>query len=215
MKIKDPISGYSHLLGAILSIIGTITLTITCLKSNQNEKIIPFLIFGLSMIMLYSSSGLYHLFGKKAEEVDIFRKIDHAMIYVLIAGTYTPLCLIGLQGLFGTISIIIVWILAGFGVSTVFFKKFWSKIPRWGSTGIYILMGWISIFLIYPLSQKLPIEAITWIFIGGIFYTTGAIIYALKKPNIIKGFGFHEIFHIFVLLGTISHFWFVFKYLLK
>lgn len=213
MKIKDPVSGYSHLLGAILSIIGTILLVIISIDKNQLEKTIPFLIFGLSMIMLYSSSGIYHLFGKKAEEVDIFRKIDHAMIYILIAGTYTPLCLIALKGLIGTLSFIIIWILAILGISTVFFKKFWSKMPRWGSTGIYILMGWISLFLIYPLYKTIPLEAILWIFIGGTFYTIGAIIYAIKKPNPFKGFGFHEIFHILVLLGTISHFWCILNYL--
>jgi hemolysin III len=165
------------------------------------------------MIMLYSSSGLYHLFGKKAEEIDIFRKIDHAMIYILIAGTYTPLCLVALKGTFGIISFIVIWILAGFGISTVFFKKFWSKMPRWGATGIYILMGWISVFLIYPLSKVVPLGAILWIGIGGIFYTVGAVIYAMKKPNPFKGFGFHEIFHILVLLGTASHFWCILKYL--
>lgn len=165
------------------------------------------------MIMLYTSSGLYHLFGKKAEEIDIFRKIDHAMIYILIAGTYTPLCLIALEGVLGISSFIVIWVLAAFGISTVFFKKFWSKMPRWGATGIYILMGWVSIFLIYPLSKSIPMDAILWIFGGGVFYTIGAIIYAMKKPNIVKGFGFHEIFHILVLLGTACHFWCIFKYL--
>jgi hemolysin III len=213
MKIKDPISGYSHILGAILSIIGTYLLIVEALNHNTPGKLLPFIIFGLSMIMLYSSSGLYHLFGKKAEEIDIFRKIDHAMIYILIAGTYTPLCLIALEGVLGMSSFIVIWILAAFGISTVFFKRFWSKMPRWGATGIYILMGWVSIFLIYPLSKSIPLDAILWIFGGGIFYTIGAIIYAMKKPNIVKGFGFHEIFHILVLLGTACHFWCVFKYL--
>ncbi len=213
MKIKDPISGYSHLLGGVLSIIGTFFLVIIAIEKNHTDKIIPFIIFGISMIMLYFSSGIYHLFGKKAEEVDIFRKIDHAMIYILIAGTYTPLCLIALKGVLGTASFITVWALAIIGISTVFFKKFWSKMPRWGSTGLYVLMGWISIFLIYPLSQSVSLEAITWLIIGGIFYTIGAIIYAIKKPNPLKGFGFHEIFHIFVLLGTASHFWCILRYL--
>ncbi|BFT95230.1 MAG: hemolysin III family protein [Minisyncoccus archaeiphilus] len=213
MKIKDPISGYSHIVGGILAIVGTIFLLIASINTNQWDKIFPFLIFGLSMIMLYFSSGLYHLFGKNAEEVDIFRKIDHAMIYILIAGTYTPLCLIALKGMLGTASFITIWIIAIFGISTVFFKKFWAKMPRWGSTGIYILMGWISIFLIYPLSKTVSSEGIMWLIIGGAFYTIGAVIYALKKPNPFKGFGFHEIFHIFVLLGTASHFWCIFHYL--
>lgn len=199
--------------GGILAIAGTAFLLIMSINNNQWDRIFPFLVFGLSMIMLYFSSGLYHLFGKNAEEVDIFRKIDHAMIYILIAGTYTPLCLIALKGILGTVSFITIWIIAAFGISTVFFKKFWAKIPRWGSTGIYILMGWISIFLIYPLSKTISSEGIMWLIIGGAFYTIGAVIYALKKPNPFKGFGFHEIFHIFVLLGTASHFWCIFHYL--
>lgn len=215
MKIKDPVSGYSHILGALLALLGTILLIVSSAQNNQPEKIISFLVFGISMIMLYTSSGFYHLFGKSAEEIDIFRKIDHAMIYVLIAGTYTPVCFIGLPGLFGILSIVAIWILAFLGISTVFFKKFWAKMPRWGSTSIYILMGWLSVGLIYPLSKTLPAEAIWWLVIGGIFYTIGAIIYACKKPNIGKGFGFHEIFHILVLLGTISHFWSIYGYLIK
>ncbi|MDD4409625.1 MAG: hemolysin III family protein [Candidatus Pacebacteria bacterium] len=213
MKIKDPVSGYSHLIGGILAIIGMIALIVISVQNQQIEKITPFAIFGLSMILLYFSSGLYHLFGKKAEEVDIFRKIDHAMIYILIAGTYTPLCLIGIKGLFGIISVIVIWILAAGGISTVFFKKFWSKMPRWGATGIYILMGWISVFLIYPLYKTISLDGVLWILAGGLFYTIGAVIYAIKKPNPMKGFGFHEIFHIFVLLGTLCHFWCIFRYL--
>ncbi|MCK9393375.1 hemolysin III family protein [bacterium] len=215
MKIKDTISGYSHAGGALLALIGTIVLIVTCIQNNQSEKIFPSLIFGLSMMMLYASSGFYHLFGTSAEEIDIFRRIDHAMIYVLIAGTYTPLCLIGLPGLLGTISTISIWVIAIFGISTVFFKKFWTKMPRWGATGLYLLMAWLSIGLIYPLSKAIPAEAIWWLMIGGVFYTVGAVIYACKKPNIRKGFGFHEIFHILVLLGTICHFWCIYGYLIK
>ncbi|MDD5639310.1 MAG: hemolysin III family protein [Candidatus Pacebacteria bacterium] len=215
MKIKDPISGYSHAGGALLALLGTIILIIACIQNNKLEKIFPLLIFGLSMIMLYSSSGFYHLFGKSAEEIDVFRKIDHAMIYVLIAGTYTPFCLIGLSQMFGIISTISIWIVAFFGISTVFFKKFWTKMPRWGATGIYLIMAWMSLALLYPLSKAISSEAILWLVAGGVFYTIGAIIYACKKPNIYKGFGFHEIFHIFVLLGTVCHFWCVYGYLIK
>lgn len=214
MKIKDPVSGYSHAGGAILALAGTLMMVVACIKSNQFDKLFPCIVFGVSMIMLYLSSGFYHLFGKSAEEVDVFRKIDHAMIYVLIAGTYTPLCLIGLHDLLGVISTIAIWVVGAFGISTVFFKKFWTKMPRWGATGIYLLMAWISVALIYPLSKAVPMGVIWWLLIGGVFYTTGAIIYAQKKPNPLKWFGFHEIFHIFVLFGTICHFWCIYGYLL-
>jgi hemolysin III len=166
------------------------------------------------MIFLYSSSAIYHLFGHSAEEIDIFRKIDHAMIYILIAGTYTPFCLIPLKGLFGYISIGVVWLLAIIGTSSVFFKGFWEKVPRKAYTLLYVIMGWMSLIIIYPLSQKVAIGAIYWLLIGGIFYTIGAFIYSRKKPNISKSFGFHELFHILILAGTICHFWAIYRYLI-
>ena len=210
MKIKDPFSGFSHLLGLILSIIGTVLLVY---NSNNLTQIIAFLIFGLSMILLYASSAIYHLFGRSPEEVDIFRKIDHAMIYILIAGTYTPFCLIALDGLWRLIPMIVIWVLALAGIGTIFLKSFLSKAPRWFATSLYILMGWLAVIIIYPLYLSIGIKPVLILLLGGLFYSIGAIIYAIKKPNITKGFGFHEIFHIFVLLGTITHFLGVYNYL--
>lgn len=210
MKIKDPISGLSHLLGLILSIIGTFLL----ISSAEGlVKIISFIIFGLSMCFLYASSSIYHLFGHSPEEVDVFRKIDHAMIYILIAGTYTPICLIALDGTVGIISLISIWVLAVAGISTVFFKSFWTKTPRWFATFLYVLMGCLSFLILYPLYQSSGIGIIFWLLVGGFFYIIGAVIYAIKKPNIRKEFGFHELFHILVIFGTISHFWCIYNYL--
>jgi len=213
MKIKDPISGISHLIGAILSLVGTIFLLYSAYQQNDLTKIVSFFVFGGSMLFLYTSSAIYHLFGHSPEEVDIFRKIDHAMIYILIAGTYTPFCLIALKGTLGIAILIAIWIIALFGISTVFFKSFWTKVPRWFATSLYLLMSWLVIIVIYPLFKATNLETIIWLLIGGIFYTVGAVIYAMKKPNISKGFGFHEIFHILVLLGTASHFYTIYKYL--
>ena len=213
MQIKDPISGISHLIGAILSLIGTIFLLYSAYQQNDLTKIVSFFVFGGSMLFLYTSSALYHLFGHSPEEVDIFRKIDHAMIYLLIAGTYTPFCLIALKGFWGMLILIIVWTIAVAGISTVFFKSFWTKVPRWFATGLYMIMGLVIVFFIDPLLKATNIETIIWLLIGGIFYLIGAVIYAMKKPNITKSFGFHEIFHILVLLGTMSHFWTIYKYL--
>ncbi|MFA5086571.1 MAG: hemolysin III family protein [Candidatus Paceibacterota bacterium] len=214
MKIKDPISGISHLIGALLSIFGTVVLLYSAYKQNDLTKIVSFFIFGGSMIFLYASSAIYHLFGHSPEEVDVFRKIDHAMIYILIAGTYTPFCLIALKGVWGIAMLCVIWVLAMAGISTVFFKSFWTKVPRKIATSLYIIMGWVSVFMIYPLFKATNIDAIIWLLIGGIFYTVGAVIYSKKKPNISKEFGFHEIFHILVLLGTLSHFWGIYKYIL-
>jgi hemolysin III len=214
MKIKDPISGISHLTGSILSLIGTIFLLYSAYKQNDLTKIVSFFIFGGSMFFLYTSSAIYHLFGHSPEEVDIFRKIDHAMIYILIAGTYTPFCLIALRNSWGILILVIIWILAVAGISTVFFKSFWTKVPRWFATGLYMMMGSVIIFFIYPLFKATNMQTILWLLIGGAFYNIGAVIYAKKKPNISKDFGFHEIFHIFVLLGTISHFYAIYRYIL-
>jgi len=213
MKIKDPISGISHLIGALLSLFGTIVLLYFAYQQQDVIKIVSFFIFGFSMLFLYTSSAIYHLFGHSPEEVDVFRKIDHAMIYILIAGTYTPFCLIALKGVWGISTLITIWVLATAGTSTVFFKSFWTKVPRWFATSLYLFMSWLVVIVIYPLYKATNMETILWLLIGGVFYTVGAVIYAKKKPNISKDFGFHEIFHILVLLGTMSHFWGIYKYL--
>lgn len=201
IKIKDPVSGFSHLLGAILSIIGTYFLLA---NSKTIEETVCFLIFGISSFLLYSSSTNYHLFGKPASEIGYLRKIDHASIYFLIAGTFTPFCVLIIENPLGLIILITTWVLAIIGASAVFINSFWKHFPRWASTGLYLLMGWVSVFLMYPL-RVYPL-ILSLLLLGGLFYTIGAVIYAIKKPNLFKGFGFHELFHIFVLLGTITHF---------
>jgi len=214
IKIKDPVSGLSHLIGAVLSVFGTVILISSAVQEQSSIKIISFSVFGLSMIFLYTSSTIYHLFGHSPEEIDIFRKIDHAMIYILIAGTYTPICLIPLWGPWGWYSLILIWALAIFGISMVFFKKFWTNVPRWVATVIYVVMGWLSVVLLYPLSQKVSVAFIGWLLLGGFFYTLGAYIYAQKKPNFCKQFGFHEIFHILTILGTFCHFWGIYNFII-
>lgn len=201
IKIKDPVSGFSHLIGAILTIAATFFLLI---NAKNTEEIICFLFFGITAFILYTSSTIYHLFGKPASEIGYLRKIDHASIYLLIAGTFTPFCILVVNNTLGLIILIVVWILAIIGTTAMFFNSFWKHFPRWAATGLYVLMGWIAVFMIYPM--RFYPDILLWIFIGGLFYTIGAVIYAIKKPNLFKGFGFHELFHIFVLLGTISHF---------
>ena len=208
IKIKDPVSGFSHLVGVILSIVGTYFLLI---NAQSTEQIICFLIFGITSFVLYTASTIYHLFGGPDSEVGILRKIDHASIYLLIAGTFTPFCILIVKGIWGMTTLTLVWVLAIIGTTAMFLNSFWKHFPRWAATGLYLLMGWIAVLIIYPMKMY-PIMLL-WIFIGGIFYTIGAVIYAIKKPNLLKGFGFHELFHIFVLLGTISHFVAIYKIL--
>ncbi|MDD4358768.1 MAG: hemolysin III family protein [Candidatus Pacebacteria bacterium] len=208
IKIKDPISGFSHLIGAILAIIGTSFLVA---NAQNNTQLICFLFFGITAIFLYSISATYHLFGKPASDISFLRKLDHASIYFLIAGSFTPFCVLVVKGLWGWLTLILIWILAIVGASTVFKDSFWKHLGRKSATSLYIIMGWIAVLIIYPM-RFYPI-ILLWIFIGGIFYTIGAVIYAIKKPNLFTGFGFHELFHIFVLLGTISQFIAIYKIL--
>lgn len=212
-SVREPINAYTHLFGAVLSIIGTILLLIYGGKGSSltPAAIISIIIFGLSLTALYTSSGIYHAI--KANDATLLRlkKLDHSMIFLLIAGSYTPFCLLTLTGLWQLTILILVWSLAIIGI---LLKIFWINMPRWVSTGFYIGMGWVAILALSPLSKALSMGGIIWLTLGGIMYTIGGIIYGIKKPNISAKFGFHELFHIFVLLGSACHYWCVFNYVL-
>lgn len=203
-KIKDPVSCLTHLVGAILSIIGLVALVIAAVKTRTPWHTVGFSIFGASLILLYTASTVYHMLNISEEVNLVLKKIDNIMIFVLIAGTYTPICLTALRGPWGWTILSLVWAIAIIGV---FLKIFWINVPRWASTAIYLIMGWLVIVAIYPLSKFLPVKGILLLATGGVMYTVGAVIYGLKKPNLnFKYFGFHEIFHIFVMAGSLSHF---------
>jgi hemolysin III len=208
IKIKDPVSGYSHLMGAFLLILGTIALA---QKATNALQMFSFLVFGVSAVLLYGASTWYHLFGASPEKIGLMRKLDHAFIYILIAGTFTPFCLILMGGFWGVAFFAAIWILAGIGTAATFLGSFWKFFPRWAYTGLYLLMGWIGALLIYPLRKHCAVIAL--LLLGGIFYTVGAAIYARKKPNISKAVGFHELFHFFVLAGTLAHFYCIYRYI--
>lgn len=212
MKMREPVSGLTHLFGAVLSVVGIIILIVTCTKNNMYSNIFALVIFGISLVGLYSASSVYHLVNISKKAIRVLRKIDHCMIYVLIAGTYTPICLISLKGKTGTILLIIIWSMAAAGIAL---KLLWFNAPRWLYTLFYVVMGWAAVFTISPLSKIFPNLAMFYLFAGGVSYTVGAVFYALKKP-IFKNkiFGFHEIFHIFVLIGSAFHFALMFQYVL-
>ncbi len=213
IKIKDPFSALSHLVGVILSVFGTVLLVYYAYIANTIGNVIAFLIYGISLIALYTASTVYHWVPLNDEKGLILRKLDHMMIFVLIAGTYTPICLVALRGVCGWVLFSLVWIIA---IAGIIMKAFAMDIPRWIYTGIYIAMGWLAIFVFYPLSKALPIAGIIWLVLGGVFYTVGGVIYALKWPKInSKWFGFHELFHLFILAGSACHYWLIFNYLLN
>ncbi|MDD2556449.1 MAG: hemolysin III family protein [Syntrophaceticus sp.] len=209
-KIREPFNGFSHLLGALLSIAGLIFLIKRALEFQSVSYLVSFIIFGISLILLYTASALYHLLQVSERVTKALRYIDHMMIYVLIAGTYTPICLISLQGKQGTILLISIW---GIAIIGMIIKAFWLNAPRYLSTLIYGVMGWIVVITLPNLIPSLTLPGFGWMLAGGIFYTIGAVIYGLKWPNFSsKIIGFHEIFHLFILAGSFSHYWLILRF---
>ncbi|ENZ00465.1 hemolysin III family channel protein [Clostridium thermobutyricum] len=211
--LREPVNGLTHLTGAILSFIGLIALlTKAFLTDGSAIEVFSVFLFGISMILLYSASATYHSVISSKEVLYKLKKLDHSMIFVLIAGSYAPFCLISLNNntgflLFGAVLIS--------GLLGIIFKLFWVTCPKWISSVMYIAIGWFAVFAIYPLSQVLHENAFFLLVLGGILYTIGGIIYAFKNDRIKIGvFGTHEIFHIFIMLGSLSHFISVFAYLL-
>lgn len=210
--IKDPMSAFTHFIGVILSVLAVYQLVTKAYISGSILHVVSFAIFGTSLILLYTASTLYHIFERPKKLSMVLHKIDHMMIFVLIAGTYTPICLIPLKGTLGLTLLSIIWASA---IAGILFKVFWMNAPRWINTCIYIGMGWMIIIAIFPLIDRLSSYAIGWLFAGGIAYTIGAVIYGAKWPRIqSKWFGFHEIFHLFVLLGSYCHYVMMYKYVL-
>lgn len=210
---REPINGFTHLGGAILSFAGLLALVIkTTLTSPTIVDITAVIIFGISLVLLYSASATYHLVVASDKVISFLRKIDHSMIFILIAGSYTPFCLIALKGIEGWVTFGIV---SGIAICGVVFKMIWFNCPRWLSTSVYIGMGWISVFIIIPLYKSIALGGILLLLAGGISYTIGAIIYGLKPKALkFKNLGFHEIFHIFILIGSLCHYIAVFKYVI-
>lgn len=209
--IREPINALTHLFGALISIIGTFVLITHLIHANSFtiNSFLSVLIFGISLTLLYSTSAIYHLVFATEKVLLRLRKLDHSMIFILIAGSYTPFCVLSLADSGGKSIIITIWALAFIGI---ILKVFWMQMPRWLSTSFYILMGWIVVFVVKPLYLVLPNKGFYYLVLGGVFYTIGGIIYGAKKPNLSHNFGFHELFHLFVMLGSLCHYWTVLHY---
>ncbi|MFZ7133538.1 MAG: PAQR family membrane homeostasis protein TrhA [Eubacteriales bacterium] len=212
MKIREPINSITHLLGVVLSVLGLVFLLVSSIMNYSPIYIISSIIFSIGLVGLYTASTVYHWKIAPIHTLERLRKIDHMMIYVLIAATYTPICLITLKGVIGYSLLSIVWILALLGI---ILKMFWFSAPRWLYTSFYLILGWIAVFFIYPMAKTLPLNAILLLVLGGLMYTIGAIIYGTKSNKIrLWKFGFHEIFHVFILLGSVFHFFMIYKYVI-
>ena len=204
-----PWSAITHGVGALLAVVGTALLLVRSLSAGRPWQAAIFAVYGVSMILLYTASKLYHSVNTSVAGRMALRKLDHCSICLLIAGSYTPVCLLALKGTAGTILLIAIWGLALAGIALAIA---WIMAPRWLTAGIYLFMGWMAIFAVYPLSQVLPGEGMAWLLAGGALYTVGGVLYALKWPG--RGnprFGCHEIFHVFILLGSACHFMMMYR----
>lgn len=215
MKIKkqnEPLSSLTHLIGAVLSVAGLVLMIIFAATKGAAVHVVGVSVFGASLIILYTTSTLYHFFQQDTKVKTVFQRLDHAMIYFLIAGSYTPITLLMPQRVWGWSIFGVVWAIA---LGGIIMKSFGIKMTGWLSVVMYIVMGWMILIAIHPLAQWLAPGALKWLFIGGVMYTAGCLFYALDKyvPRT-RWFGMHEIFHVFVLAGSFSHFWMMIRYIL-
>lgn len=212
IKAKDPGSAITHLIGTLMAIFAASPLLIKAAAKPSPVHIISLGVFILSMILLYVASTLYHTFNTSIKINRRLKKFDHMMIYVLIAGTYTPICLIALGGSTGIALLAFIW---GLAIIGIFVTGFWVNCPKWFSSVVYIAMGWTCVLAFTQIINSLSTAAFAWLISGGIIYTIGGVIYALKLPifnSKHKYFGSHEIFHLFVLGGSLCHFILMYNY---
>jgi len=212
ITIREPGSAITHFIAMMLAVFASIPLLIKSGLGAGDDCLAAMGIFMLSMILLYGASTAYHAVNVSAGVLRIFRKIDHMMIFVMIAGSYTPVCLLVLGGRTGMILLALVWGIALFGMGI---NMLWITCPKWFSSLIYIALGWVCIFVFGRLWDVLSLSAFLWLLAGGVIYTIGGIIYALKLPIFNRKhsyFGSHEIFHLFVMGGSICHFIFMYGY---
>lgn len=209
--VKDPVSAGTHFAGFLCAIAAMPALLIHASQLGATRiELISYTVFMLSMVLLYGASTAYHTFIVSKKTEGLLKRIDHMSICVLIAGTYTPFCVVALPPQTGNILLGLVWTLAGLGM---LFKLFWVYCPKWVSSVIYIAMGWTAIIFLPQLVNALPTGAFILLLLGGLLYSVGAIIYALKlKLFTSKSFGNHELFHCFVLAGTLCHFLCIYIY---
>ncbi len=210
--IREPGSAITHFIAMILAALAAMPLLLKTASEGSGQTVAAMAIFVASMILLYGASALYHSLIVKENILKVFRKIDHMMIFILIAGSYTPVCVTVLAGQSGRRLLAAVW---GIAAAGMIFKAVWVNCPKWVSSILYIALGWACIFVFGQLFEELSREAFDWLLAGGVIYTVGGVIYALKLPLFNSrhtAFGSHEIFHLFVMAGSFCHFIFMYQY---
>ncbi len=207
-----PWSAITHGIGAILAVLGTALLLSRAVAAGASVwHIVSFAVYGASMIGLYTASTLYHCLNVGIQGRVALRKYDHTSIYFLIAGSYTPICLVALRGMgaWGWALFSVIWALALGGLALTLV---WVNAPRWTTSGIYLFMGWMALIALYPLYAAVGWKGLFWLLAGGVLYSVGGVMYALKWPGRNNPhFGCHEIFHVFIILGSICHFFLMYR----
>jgi len=214
ITIRDPGSALTHYIGMMLAVFFSVPILLKAGFTSDPIRFAAMMIFMCSMVLLYGASTVYHTFNVSPRIIKLLRKVDHMMIFILIAGTYTPVCLITLRGPVGYQLLCLVW---GIAAAGILIKFFWITCPKWFSSLLYIAMGWACLSVIGTLWQLLPHAAFGWLLAGGVIYTIGGVIYSLKLPLFNarhKYFGSHEIFHLFVMAGSVCHYIFMFNYII-
>jgi hemolysin III len=212
-RLKDPASCITHFIGMVAAFSVTPFLVEKAAMHASPLYVISCFLFMLSMILLYGASAAYHAVIANPQVTQRLKKLDHIMIYFLIAGSYTPVCLLVLPQKYGVPLCAVIW---GLAFAGLFLTTLWVDSPKWLNSTIYIIMGWLCIVAIRSIYENLPAGAFPWLLAGGVLYTIGGVIYALKSPLLSKlhpEFGAHEIFHLFVMAGSLCHFIMVYVYL--
>lgn len=209
-RLREPVSGLTHLAGVLLASVGLIVLLDTAASAGRTDQLVAFGVFGFGLLVLYTASALYHLLPLSPVGVARLRRVDHMAIFVLIAGTYTPFCLLALDGAWRVGLLALIW---GLALCGVLLKILWMDAPRWLSVVLYLGMGWVAVIAAPVIFRAMPAGGMEWVLGGGLIYSAGALVYGLKRPNPVPGmFGFHELWHLFVVAGSICHFWAVLWY---
>jgi hemolysin III len=208
LKLREPFCGLSHLVGALLGIAALVVLV--SLARGKPWHLSGFAIYGATLILLYLASTLYHSLPVSERGIERLRRLDRIGIYLLIAGTYTPLCLVPLRGGWGWSLLGVVWGLALWGSAC---ELAWRTAPKWVGTSLYVTMGWLGVIAMGPLTRTLTGAGLAWLMAGGIVYSVGTVIYTLNRPRLWPGvFGAHDLWHLFVLGGSICHFVLLYRF---
>lgn len=210
LKMKEPVNTWTHFVTCIAAVIGLVLLI--RLSYESTSTLITMVIYGVSLILLYAASSIYHWVRTTPKKELWLKKLDHCAIYLLIAGSYTPVFYHGLDGVWKWVMLLVIWVMSIIGIVL---KLFFIHLPRYLSTAFYVTLGWIAVIPFVKLVDALPLGAIILMIVGGMLYTIGSIIYATKIFDFFpQKFGFHEIFHLFVTAGSVVHFIMMVQYII-